>query len=152
MKVRVEGLCSLCFLFLNKHFTMFPCTPSLRVPLFSVWLFGLVLVFPLQNMPCSPVFRKTSERASLLNVIWYSIIVGQSSEQAPFTSEVVSSILAMDTCGKSQSTLCRKLWVFSWCSGFLPQGKLIGWIRINTVISYNNCCKDKIVYAKFVIS
>jgi hypothetical protein len=47
-----------------------------------------------------------------------------------FTSEFVGSILATDSCGKSQSTLCRKSWVFS---GFLPQGKLTGWVRINTV-------------------
>jgi hypothetical protein len=32
----------------------------------------------------------------------------QSSEQAPFTSENVGSILATDTGEKSQSTLCRK--------------------------------------------
>jgi hypothetical protein len=31
---------------------------------------------------------------------------------------------------KNLSTLCRKSWVFS---GFLPQGKLTGWVRINTV-------------------
>jgi hypothetical protein len=57
----------------------------------------------------------------------------ESSEQAPFTSEIVGSILATDSCEKSQSTLCRKSWVFSGCSGFLPQGKLTGWVRINTV-------------------
>jgi hypothetical protein len=34
--------------------------------------------------------------------------VAQSSEQAPFTSEFVGSILATDSCEKSQSTLCRK--------------------------------------------
>ena len=59
--------------------------------------------------------------------------VAQSSEQAPFTSEIVGSILATDSCEKSQSTLCRKSWVFSGRSGFLPQGKLTGWVRINTV-------------------
>jgi hypothetical protein len=58
----------------------------------------------------------------------------QSSEQAPFTSEYVQgSILATDLCEKSQSTLCRKSWVFSGCSGFLPQEKLTWWVRINTV-------------------
>ena len=31
--------------------------------------------------------------------------------------------------GKSSSKLCRKSWVFS---GFLPQGKLTGWVRINS--------------------
>ena len=49
----------------------------------------------------------------------------------------VTSISQMETsanpCEKSQSTLCRKSWVFSGCSGFLPQGKLTGWVRINTV-------------------
>jgi hypothetical protein len=34
---------------------------------------------------------------------------------------------------KSQSTLCRKSWVFFGCSSFLPQGKLTGWVRTNTV-------------------
>ena len=31
----------------------------------------------------------------------------QSSEHAPFTSEIVGSILATDSCEKSQSTLCQ---------------------------------------------
>jgi hypothetical protein len=48
--------------------------------------------------------------------------------QAPFTSEIVGSILAIDSCvdscEKCLSTLCRKSWVFSGRSGFLPQGKL----------------------------
>ena len=59
----------------------------------------------------------------------------QSSEQAPFTSEIMGFILAMpmNSCENSQSTLCRKLWVFPGCSGFLPQGQLIGWVRINRV-------------------
>ena len=61
--------------------------------------------------------------------------MAQSSEQAPFTSlrSWVGSGLATDSCEKSQSTLCRKSWVFSGCSGFLPQGKLTGWVRIKTV-------------------
>ena len=50
--------------------------------------------------------------------------VAQSSEQAPFTSEIVGSILAKDSCEKSQSTLCRKSWVFSEGSSFLQLGKL----------------------------
>jgi hypothetical protein len=50
-----------------------------------------------------------------------------------FTSEMVGSILATDSCEKSQSTLCQKSWVFSGCSGFLPQGKLTGWVGINIV-------------------
>ena len=49
------------------------------------------------------------------------------------SSEFVGLILATDSCEKSQSTLCRKSWVFSGRSGFLPQRKLTGWVRINTV-------------------
>jgi hypothetical protein len=60
--------------------------------------------------------------------------VAQSSEQTPFTSEFVGSIsLATESCEKSQSTVCRKSWVLSVCSGFLSQEKLTGWVRINTV-------------------
>ncbi len=68
--------------------------------------------------------------------------VAQWSERSPFTSEVAGSILSetflnvtrgqCSTHVKSQSTLCRKSWVFSGHSGFLPQGKLTGWVRINT--------------------
>jgi hypothetical protein len=63
------------------------------------------------------------------------ISVTQSSSQAPFTSENVGSILATDSCEKSQSTLCRKSWVFSGCSGFLPQGKLTGWVTGSTQLT-----------------
>ena len=59
--------------------------------------------------------------------------MAQASEQAPFTSEIVGLILTTDSCEKSQSTLCQKSWVFSGCSGFLLQGKLAGWVRMNTV-------------------
>jgi hypothetical protein len=41
--------------------------------------------------------------------------------------------LCVDSCERNQSTLCRKSWVFSGRSGFLPQGKLTGWIRIDIV-------------------
>ena len=34
--------------------------------------------------------------------------MAKSSEQAPFTSEIVGLILATDSCEKSQSTLCQK--------------------------------------------
>ena len=47
----------------------------------------------------------------------------QSSEQAPFTSEIVGLILVpdlRDSGEKSRSTLYRKSWVFSEYSGFLP--------------------------------
>ena len=65
-------------------------------------------------------------------------MVAQSSEQAPFTSEIVGSILATDSCEKSKSTLCRKSWVFSGCSGFLPQGKSVtGWVKANY---RKHCC------------
>jgi hypothetical protein len=63
--------------------------------------------------------------------LWAS--VAQSLEEAPFTSEFVGSILATDSCEKSLSTLCRRSWIFSGSYGFLPQGKLTGWVRINTV-------------------
>jgi hypothetical protein len=55
--------------------------------------------------------------------------VAQSSEQAAFTSEIVGSILATDSCEKCLSTPCRKSWVFSGCSESPPppQGKLAGW-------------------------
>jgi hypothetical protein len=52
----------------------------------------------------------------------------QLSEQAPFTSENVGSILA--TLRAHVKRVGQKSWVFS---GFLPQGKLTGWVRINTV-------------------
>jgi hypothetical protein len=63
-------------------------------------------------------------------------------------SKFVDSIHATDSCEKSQSTLCRKSLVFSGCSGFLPRGKLTGWVRINTVkkVIYQNCYEDKIVF------
>jgi hypothetical protein len=50
-----------------------------------------------------------------------------SLEQTHITSEIVGSILAAGTREKSPSTLCRKSWVFSVYSDFLPQGKLTGW-------------------------
>jgi hypothetical protein len=59
--------------------------------------------------------------------------VAESLEQAPFTAEIVGSILAIVSCEKSLSTLCRKLWVFSGRSDFPPQRKLTGWVRINLV-------------------
>ena len=68
-----------------------------------------------------------------VRILYLLFLWSNCAEQAPFTSEIVGSILATDSCEKSQSTLCRKSWVFSGCSGFLPQGKLTGWVRINTV-------------------
>ena len=50
------------------------------------------------------------------------IRVGDQILEVSFES--VGSILATDSCEKSLSTPCRKLWVFPGCSGFLPQGKL----------------------------
>jgi hypothetical protein len=58
-------------------------------------------------------------------------LVAQSSEKAPFSSEIGGPILATDSwrsCEKSQSTLYRKSWVFSRYSGFLPLGMLTGWL------------------------
>ena len=48
-----------------------------------------------------------------------------------FSSEQASSPLRSGF--DSRYELCRKSWVFSGCSGFLPQGKLTRWVRINTV-------------------
>jgi hypothetical protein len=42
----------------------------------------------------------------------------------------------------SHSTLCQKSWVFSGCS--LPQGKLTGWVKLNTVKKVIIVVKDKI--------
>ena len=54
--------------------------------------------------------------------------MAQSSEQAPFTSEIVGRYK------RSVNALTKQSWVFSGCSGFLPQGKLTGcMVRINTV-------------------
>jgi hypothetical protein len=69
----------------------------------------------------------------------------------PFTSKVAGSSLneflnvirTQSSCEMSKkSTLCRKSWVSSWFSGFLPQGKLIGWVRgqiINEVWTNSGC-------------
>jgi hypothetical protein len=61
--------------------------------------------------------------------------VAQPSEPVYSTSENVGSILTTDSCEKGQSTLCRKSQVFSGRSGFLPQGKLTGWVSTETVLS-----------------
>ena len=57
----------------------------------------------------------------------------------PFTSKVAGSSLSENFSMRlepsphvkksKKSTLCRKSWVFSGYSGFLPQGKLTGWVR-----------------------
>ncbi len=57
--------------------------------------------------------------------------VAQLSEHSPFTSEAAGSILRenflnVTRCEKSPSTPCRKSWVFSGHSGFLPQGSWQG--------------------------
>ena len=57
------------------------------------------------------------------------VSVAQSSEQASFSSEMVASIHAMDSCEKSQSTLCRKSWVFPGAPVSFRRGKLTGWVR-----------------------
>ena len=43
-----------------------------------------------------------------------------------------SWVRALIARGKSSSTLCRKSGVFFGFSGFLPQGKLTGWVRVNS--------------------
>ena len=60
-------------------------------------------------------------------------------EHLPFTSKAAGSSLSenflnatrtQSSCEKSKkSTLCRRSWVFPGYSGFLPQGKLTGWVR-----------------------
>ncbi len=70
------------------------------------------------------------------------------SEQTPFISEVVSSILSLPNHVKR---VCQRSaesrGVFSRHSVFLPQGKLTVWVRIKIsrkVISYKSyCCTDK---------
>jgi hypothetical protein len=88
----------------------------------------------------SPPPNDISVGMSLLIIIM--IIVGLRWRSC---SEFVGSILAKDSCEMNQSTPCRNSWVFSGCSSnFFPQGKLTGWIRINTLIRSNimyNCCK-----------
>jgi hypothetical protein len=55
-----------------------------------------------------------------------------AQSQATFTSEIVGSVLATDSCEESVNALpkvvgfLRVLW-------FPPTGKLTGWVRINTV-------------------
>ena len=77
----------------------------------------------------------------------------------PFTSEAAGSSLSenflnatrtQSSCEKSKkSTLCRKSWVSSGYSGFLPQGKLTGWVRQKgpTVIGIC-CCGDPALVGK----
>jgi hypothetical protein len=72
--------------------------------------------------------RNRSENYKCKHALRYMTI-----SQAPFTSEIVGLILATDSCEKSQSILYRKSLVFFGCSSSLPQGKLTGWVRINTV-------------------
>jgi hypothetical protein len=50
---------------------------------------------------------------------------------------------------EQKSTLCRKSWVSSVYSGFLPQGKLTGWVRQKgpTVIGIC-CCGDPALVGK----
>ena len=47
-----------------------------------------------------------------------------------FTKRDALSSLYKISMEKSRSTLCRKSWVFSGSSGFLPQGMLTGWVGI----------------------
>ena len=63
----------------------------------------------------------------------------------------MDSIIAIDENEMSRSTLCRKSWVFSGCSGFLPQGKSAGWVRINTVKNNAIVVIVKIKYTRKLI-
>jgi hypothetical protein len=59
----------------------------------------------------------------------------------------VDSIVGLIISEKSPSTLCRKTWVFSGCLSLPHEGKLTGWVRINTVkkVISQLLYKDKIV-------
>ena len=73
----------------------------------------------------------------MLNSIWpldchiFYIHVFESKRISPLSLEFDPrwGLHSSHSCEKSKSTLCRKSWVFSGHSGFLPQGKLTGWVR-----------------------
>ena len=66
----------------------------------------------------------------VMRKVCYEASMAQSLEQVPLRS--FDSLVA-HSYEKSQLTLRRKSWVFSGHSVHLPQGKLTGWVRINTV-------------------
>jgi hypothetical protein len=76
------------------------------------------------------LFTQEDWPLSFFSPLFHLIIL--TSEQAPFTSEIVGSILTVDTCVRriSQRSRYRKSGVFSAYSGFLPQGMLQGRIFI----------------------
>jgi hypothetical protein len=71
--------------------------------------------------------------------VFFLLLVGtvefrwRSRQSKRLSPQNVGSIFVMESCEKSQSTLCRKSWVFTRCSVFLPQGKLAWRVRINSV-------------------
>jgi hypothetical protein len=89
----------------------------------------------------------------------YGASVAKWLAHLPFTSEAAGSSLSenflnatrtQSSCEKSKkATLCRKSWVFPGYSGFLPQGKLTGWVRQKgpTVIGIC-CCGDPALVGK----
>jgi hypothetical protein len=84
------------------------------------------------------ITKKNIKHFSVL-IYSYGASVAKWLAHLPFTSEAAGSSLSenflnatrtQSSSEKSKkSTLCRKSWVFPRCSGFLPQGKLTGWVR-----------------------
>jgi hypothetical protein len=74
---------------------------------------------PPASLSCPPPSPRPSIVSATPTCILGASMAHESSEQAPFTSEIVGSILATDSCETSQSTLLQKLWVFSGRSDFL---------------------------------
>jgi hypothetical protein len=89
-----------------------------------------VTIFPLPSSSPPPSFHYHQHRGAS---------VAKWLAHLPFTSEAAGSSLSENflnatrtrsSCEKSKkSSLCRKSWVSSGYSGFLPQGKLTGWVR-----------------------
>jgi hypothetical protein len=80
-----------------------------------------------------PDFYKIARHKSRYKCALYAELHCALHAGISFSYKVYKAHVAADSCEKSQSTLCQKSWIFSGCSGFLPQGKLTGWVRINTV-------------------
>jgi hypothetical protein len=110
----------------------------------------LVYVYGLQNACLYYAFTK--------EIAQFGASVAKWLAHLPFTFKVARSSLSenflnatrtQSSCEKSESTLCRKSWVFSGYSGFLPQGKLTGWVRQKgpTVIGIC-CCGDPALVGK----
>ena len=57
------------------------------------------------------------------------------------SENLLNATRTQSSCEKSKkSTLCRKSWVSPGYSGFLPQGKLTGWVRQKGPTVNGICC------------